>query len=70
MDWIPIEQMPSELKDGRPVFLTAARRGRRIYRVDHWARPEDHAGYTGWGEFNTQFWPPTHYAEITPPAEA
>ena len=36
-------------------------------RVTWWRLTEDRQGYTGWGEFNPEFWPPTHWMPLPEP---
>lgn len=66
MEWQDIATAP---RDGTPILA---------YRHDHyakfghmqvtfWRTPEDKAGYTGWGEFNKHFWPPTHWTPLLAP---
>ena len=67
MDWQPIETAP---KDGTKIILgqfdkTKDRYGR--VRVDYWHKVSDAGSYSGWGEFNNRFWPPTHWMPLPAP---
>jgi hypothetical protein len=66
-DWQPIETAP---KDGRPVLLGQFDPSRSHYKrveVDHWSSPGENRGWIGWGHFNPQFWPATHWMPIPEP---
>ncbi len=54
-------------KDGTKILAYCHRNGRDVYAVTWWRLPEDKAGYVGWGEFNTQYWPPTHWLPLMAP---
>ena len=68
-EWQPIDTAP---KDGTPILA---------YRADHygkfgnccvtyWRTNKNGNSYTGFGEFNPTYWPPTHWMPLPkPPAE-
>lgn len=70
--WKPIETAP---KDGTPVLLysaAAVEQGRLKKTagcaVDFWHDPNhDDCHFTGWGKFNPNYWPPSHWAPIETP---
>lgn len=72
--WQPIDSAP---KDGTRVLLgrfvkkCQERKNGRM-EVDRWHEPKrDKCGFTGWGCFNEQYWPATHWAPLpTPPDHA
>jgi hypothetical protein len=62
--WQPMETAP---KDGTRILAwspAAARHGHFGMKVARWRTAQDDAGYIGWGEFNTEFWPPTHWMPL------
>lgn len=63
--WMPIESAP---KDGTPVLLgrfTGKKGEHEGLRAVDWYRTDaNRQGFTGWGKFNAQFWPPTHWQPI------
>lgn len=65
-EWKPIETAP---RDGTKVLLGRFSKGcehdGRI-RVDWW-RTHMKAGYTGFGHFNPEYWPPTHWMPLPEP---
>ena len=70
MDWIPISQMPEELKDGRDLLLW----GHCKFGVNDDVYAPD--ANVGWWYPDTKCWitrrdgetiTPTHYAIVTPP---
>lgn len=64
--WQPIETAP---KDGTTILaFSPTAKGHRRIQTTWWRRPEDQCGYTGWGEFNTSYWPPTLWMAIPDPA--
>jgi hypothetical protein len=67
--WQPIETAP---KDGEKVLVGRFKRGcpwnGRI-AVDWYRRPGDNAGFIGWGRFNPQNWPATHWMPLPSPPE-
>ncbi len=67
--WRPIDTAP---KDGTKILAYCPKHpdGYRVIRVTWWRRPEDGHGFIGWGEFNMQYWPPTHWMPLPkPPGE-
>lgn len=69
MMWQPIESAP---KDGTKILAFAPNHPDRgpIMRITWWRRREDGHNYIGWGEFNEQFWPPTHWQSLPDPPAA
>lgn len=68
--WRPIETAP---KDGTHVllgrFVPGCERDGRIER-DHYRTEGEvaaKAGFEGWGKFNPQHWPATHWMPLPPP---
>lgn len=59
--WQPIATAP---KDGTRILAFGIRDSGPIYEVTWWRRAEDSKGYIGWGEFNMQYWPPTHWMPL------
>lgn len=63
--WMPIESAP---KDGTPVLLgrfTGKRGEHEGLRAVDWYRTDAcRHGFTGWGKFNQQFWPATHWMPL------
>lgn len=67
--------MSAAPRDGTPLLLHSARaleQGRMVKRggcaVDFWHDPKrDDCGFTGWGKFNTQYWPPTAWRPLPLP---
>lgn len=69
MDWQPIETAP---KDGTPILAYSAQypsKNRKI-SVTWWRGPWDNKGYVGWGEFNDQHFPATHWMPLPAAPEA
>ena len=68
--WQPIETAP---KDGTEVllgrFAEGCRRHGRI-RVDRWSLPEHGRGWIGFGQFNPESWPATHWMPLPKPPDA
>jgi len=63
-DWCPIETAP---KDGTKILLGRFVEGDDydgIMSVDRYRRPEDNAGWVGFGLFNMRWWPPTHWMPL------
>jgi hypothetical protein len=68
-DMQPIETAP---RDGTPLVLdpeAAVAQGRLKgtggFAVDWWHDPKrDGCSYTGWGKFNPDYWPPSHWAPL------
>ena len=62
-------------RDGTPLLLfssIALAQGRLVKRggcaVDFWHDPKrDDCGFTGWGKFNQQYWPPTAWRPLPLP---
>lgn len=70
-EWLPIETAP---KDGTKLLLGRFTNGKDeidhngYMVVDHWRSPPQH-DFTGWGKFNMQYWPATHWRHLpAPPA--
>lgn len=71
-DWQDISSAP---KDGTSVLL-----GRFVENcphkrggftcVDYWRNPKGRKGYLGWGNFNSEYWPATHWQPLPEPPEA
>ena len=38
--------------------------GEPIIAVTWWRQDKDHKSYIGWGEFNIEMWPPTHWMPL------
>ena len=71
LDWRPIETAP---RDGTPILAYSAKAitEGKLSRtggmdITWWRTEKDKRGYVGWGEFNDQFWPPTHWAPLPAP---
>ena len=68
--WQTVETAP---KDGTHVLLgrfpevTTGLMHAGLCAVDWWRQHKDAAGFTGWGKFNAQYWPPTHWMPLPPP---
>jgi hypothetical protein len=63
--WLSIETAP---KDGTMILAYSAKApGKRKMRITWWRKPEDRLDYVGWGEFNEQHWPPTHWQPLPSP---
>lgn len=65
--WQPIETAP---KDGTPVLLGRFAPGCLLdgrVSVDKWSLPEDGRGWIGFGKFNPEYWPATHWMPLPPP---
>lgn len=67
--WQPIESAP---RDGTRI-LVARFTGEKanhdgLVECDYWHNRRKH-GYDGWGRFNQQFWPATHWMPISAPPE-
>ncbi|ANW00657.1 hypothetical protein [Bradyrhizobium icense] len=62
--WRPVETAP---KDGTRI-LAFSHHGAKgpVMSITWWRREEDRKGYVGWGEFNTTYWPPTHWMPLPP----
>jgi len=60
-EWKTMESAP---KDGTAILACAANGPHSIIRITWWRRREDRAGYIGWGEFNKDYWPPTHWMPL------
>jgi hypothetical protein len=68
MDWQPIRTAP---RDGTPVLLGRFAPGKDYHgriRVDWW-RNHMRDGYSGFGHFNPQSWPATHWQPLPEPPE-
>jgi hypothetical protein len=65
-EWKTIKSAP---KDGTRILAWSPdyKDKRSLTRITWWRRPEDGAGYVGWGEFNMQYWPPTHWMPLPEP---
>lgn len=71
-EWYDIETAP---KDGTKILvgrftkgLTWAEHNGHV-AVDYWHSRSDH-DFEGWGRFNAQYWPATHWMQIPPPPTA
>lgn len=68
--WQDIATAP---KDGTRVLLGRFVDGDKrdgYIAVDRYRRSQDGVGYIGWGKFNTQHWPPTHWMPLPAPPPA
>lgn len=71
-EWQPIETAP---KDGTKVlagrFTGKPKADYEGYMaVDQWNTPSKTRGWSGWGRFNDQYWPATHWMPLpAPPAQ-
>lgn len=64
-EWQPIETAP---EDGTKILAYSPRAPGSKIRVTWYRKAEDNASYIGWGEFNMDYWPPTHWMPLpTPP---
>lgn len=68
MEWQDISTAP---KDGTKVLVGRFVRKcqtdfNNIVTVDFWHTPKLH-NFLGWGNFNTQHWPPTHWMPLPNP---
>lgn len=68
-EWQPIDTAP---KDGTRVLLgrfTGNKKARRegFRAIDWYRQPKDGAGYVGFGSFNPEHWPPTHWKPLPEP---
>lgn len=65
--WQQIETAP---KNGTKIIAFSPRGAKGpVMDITWWRREEDRLGYVGWGEFNTLYWPPTHWMPLpAPPA--
>ena len=73
--WRPIETAPT---DGTLVLLYGPKSlqggkvvDKHLVTADRYAQPNDRKGFIGWGKFNAEYWPPTHWMPLPdpPPAE-
>ncbi len=72
--WQDIETAP---RDGTKVLLgcfgdvdPGSKKRLGTVAVDYWHTIEEH-GFTGWGQFNAEYWPPSHWCEVpTIPAKS
>ena len=69
--WQPIETAP---KDGTRILLGRFGKPKcdmngRIM-VDWYRQQSDKAGFTGFGKFNTTYWPATHWQPLPEPPAA
>jgi hypothetical protein len=64
--WQPIETAP---KDGTRILAYCPNHPDvgSITRVTWWRQAKDGHGFIGWGEFNEQYWPPTHWMPLPAP---
>lgn len=63
-EWHPIQTAPT---DGTRIIgysKTAKKRRLNPIRITWFRQKKDKAGYIGWGEFNPQHWPPTHWMKF------
>ena len=72
-EWRDISSAPTDgtkVLVGRFVEKDSFKRN-GFMAVDFWHEPKrDKCRYSGWGEFNKQFWPPTHWQPLPEPPEA
>lgn len=61
-DWQPIETAP---KDGTQILACGFRDGVPIIRTTRWRTLD--GGLECWGEFNTYYWPATHWMPLPKP---
>ena len=68
-EWQDISTAP---KDGTKVLVgrfTAGMADRSgIVAIDYWHSRNEHS-FEGWGRFNAQYWPPTHWMPIPSPPD-
>lgn len=67
MEWQPIETAP---KDGTQVLLirwVPDTRRHGWMDIDRWATKEEGRGWVGFGSFNPEFWPATHWMPLPAP---
>jgi hypothetical protein len=62
--WHPIETAP---KDGTDILAVAVRNGEPYFKITWWRQAKDKRGFTGWGEFNDEFYPATHWMPLPNP---
>ncbi|WP_082430767.1 DUF551 domain-containing protein [Novosphingobium sp. KN65.2] len=69
-EWQPIETAP---KDGRCIivgrFTGKKNNHDGLVQVDRWHNRERGDSYNGFGKFNNQFWPATHWMPLPAPPE-
>lgn len=67
--WLPIETAP---KDGTKVLLGRFIKGfsdiNGHIAIDYWRSRSEHT-FEGWGRFNAQYWPPTHWMPLPSPPD-
>ena len=67
--WRPIKTAPT---DGTSILIGSFGEGTTkpgLIEVDWYRQPKDKRGFIGFGSFNKQFFPPTHWQPMpTPPA--
>lgn len=62
--WNPIDSAP---KDGTRILAyspKAEAHNKDAIRITWWRADHGKYGFVGWGEFNDQFWPPTHWQPL------
>lgn len=67
--WQPIDTAP---KDGTSILLgrftgNPKEQHEGLQAVDWYRTPAKDAGFIGFGKFNAQYWPPTHWMPLPPP---
>lgn len=66
-EWQPIETAP---RDGTRLLVYsthAEAKGFVSIAVDFWSMPRHKRGYSGWGQFNANNWPATHWMPLPDP---
>lgn len=73
-EWQPIETAP---KDGTAILAYSRQAGlegkllrSHGVKVTWWRTDRARDGFTGWGEFNDQFWPATHWTPLPEPPKS
>lgn len=62
--WPAGQPMETAPHDGTRVLAYAPSKKR--FAVTWWRKPEDKAGFIGWGEFNQDYWPATVWWPLPP----
>lgn len=65
--WQPIASAP---KDGTEILAFAVCDGKPVIDVTWWRQEKDKKGFVRWGEFNSTYWPATHWMPLPPAPEA
>ncbi len=66
MEWQSIETAP---RDGTEILAFGLRNGEPVFAVTWWRKSGPKRMYIGWGEFNKQYWPATHWMPLPEPPE-